>query len=53
MWGIDDWIKKALELSEALEKDGKKYETSYYYINGYDSPWTFFNRHNEIWFLKK
>ena len=49
---IESWINQARKLAEALEKDGVTFEKGYYFINGYDSPWTLFNRHNEIWFVK-
>ena len=51
-WNIEDWVDKALELADALDKDGLTYEKGYFFVNGYDSPWTLFNRHNEVWFPK-
>ena len=48
----ESWINKAAELANALDNDGVTYEKGYYFINGYDSPWTRRNRHNEIWFEK-
>lgn len=50
-WNVEDWIQKAIELGDALDKAGRSYEKGYYYINGYNSPWTLFNRHNEVWFV--
>jgi len=46
--------KKFLEEAEALAKalnSSQTYQRSYYYTAGYDSPFTVFNRHNEIWFI--
>lgn len=46
----DDWINAAAELANTLN-DPSLYDGSYYYTAGYDSPFTFFNRHNEVWFV--
>lgn len=32
---------------------GDTYYTTYYFFAGYDSPFELFNRHNEIWLIKK
>jgi len=45
----NDWISAAAELDRALDS-AHTYDTSYYYTAGYDSPFTIFNRHNEVWF---
>lgn len=48
------WQKEAVALGEALKKDGlSDFETDYYWTAGYDAPFKLFNRHNEIWFMKK
>lgn len=39
---------------EALKADvGADADLSYYYSCGYDSPWKFWNRRNEVWVLAK
>ncbi|XP_060557151.1 heme-binding protein 2-like [Ruditapes philippinarum] len=48
---FEAWSKHATELADALDAKGIKYEKSYYYTAGYDSPFTLLNRHNEIWFV--
>lgn len=45
-----DWINTAAELAAALD-ESHSYDTSLYYTAGYDSPFTFFKRHNEVWFI--
>ncbi|KAK3579352.1 hypothetical protein CHS0354_029645 [Potamilus streckersoni] len=47
------WTTQAEALYRALSKKGHSFETEYYFTAGYDSPFRIFNRHNEIWFLKK
>lgn len=32
-------------------QDETKFENSYYFTAGYDSPYTFLNRHNEVWLV--
>lgn len=49
----DTWRKQAQKLGAALDKAGLSYEQDFYYTAGYDSPYTLFNRHNEVWFFKK
>ncbi|CAH1786584.1 unnamed protein product [Owenia fusiformis] len=47
----EQWIEEAKNLSESI--NGKeKFETGYYYTNGYDSPFKLFSRRNEVWFVK-
>ncbi|KAJ8302042.1 hypothetical protein KUTeg_021029 [Tegillarca granosa] len=50
MSDIEYWIQEAIDLAKSIG-DQSKYETKYYYIAGYDSPFRFLNRHNEIWFI--
>lgn len=52
MWSFKPWAAQARKLGQAIG-DTSKYETSYYYTAGYDSPMKLFNRHNEIWFISK
>eukprot|EP00095_Tigriopus_kingsejongensis_P012507 maker-scaffold1590_size34775-snap-gene-0.6 protein:Tk12507 transcript:maker-scaffold1590_size34775-snap-gene-0.6-mRNA-1 annotation:"heme-binding protein 2-like" len=47
------WENEFEELKAVLEANNiENFETSYYYVNGYDSPWKFFNRRNEVWIVK-
>ncbi|XP_030833519.1 heme-binding protein 2-like [Strongylocentrotus purpuratus] len=46
----DDWIQAGAELGRALDAS-HPYDSSYHYTAGYDSPFTIFNRHNEVWFV--
>uniref|UniRef100_A0A8D0L912 Heme-binding protein 2 n=1 Tax=Sphenodon punctatus TaxID=8508 RepID=A0A8D0L912_SPHPU len=43
----------ALALAESLKRDGKVFEDNVYYTAGYDSPFKLFNRHNEVWLIKR
>lgn len=43
----------AARLADALAKAGEKFAAAPYYVAGYDSPTTIFNRRNEVWLLKK
>ncbi|EDO34503.1 predicted protein, partial [Nematostella vectensis] len=47
--------KNAEALGEALQKAGlgETYYTEMFYYAGYDSPFRLFNRHNDIWFIRK
>ncbi|KXJ23003.1 heme-binding protein 2 [Exaiptasia diaphana] len=51
----DDILKNAADLSEALLKDDLQdtYHKDFYYYAGYDSPFQLFDRHNDIWFMRK
>ena len=55
MWSGKWW--NLGKLKAALKKDGlgDAYRKDYYYTAGYNSPmeWRFWERHNEIWFVKK
>jgi len=46
----EDFIKNAAALAAALP-DTVKYNKDMYYTGGYNSPFTLFNRHNEVWFI--
>jgi hypothetical protein len=37
------------KLGNYLAKNEVKFNSNYYFFAGYDSPFTFFNRHNEVW----
>ena len=45
-----DYVTNARELADALPASAK-YDKSYFYSAGYDSPFALFNRHNEVWFI--
>lgn len=49
---IKEWIKETIKLGQAIG-DTSKYHTEFSYTAGYDSPFRFLNRHNEIWFIAK
>jgi len=46
------YLKAAVDLTAALPS-GTQYHTSFWYANGYDSPFKLMNRHNEVWFIGK
>ncbi|KAM8947402.1 heme-binding protein 2-like [Pelodytes ibericus] len=48
-----EYAKKAKALSEELVALGIPFEDSFYERVGYNSPFTLFNRHNEVWYLAK
>jgi len=48
----ESYRKEFLKLEKAIN-DPSKYDSSYLYTAGYDSPFTVFNRHNEVWLLAK
>lgn len=52
---IDEVQKNSEELGEALVKDGlgDTFRKDLFFYAGYDSPFRVFDRHNEIWFIKK
>ena len=37
------------QLKASLDAAGESYDPSYYLSAGYDAPFTFFGRHNEVW----
>ena len=49
------WIREAAKFEEKLKSDGRndEIEWSSYFTAGYDSPMKFWNRRNEVMFLKK
>lgn len=52
---VDDIQKYSKELDEALVKDGLEdtFRKDVFFYAGYDSPFRVFDRHNELWFIKK
>jgi len=47
----EDYVQQAKELRAVLDGAGIQYVNSYFYALGYDSPWTIFNRRNEVWYM--
>ncbi|XP_071833106.1 heme-binding protein 2-like [Apostichopus japonicus] len=47
----EDWIANAEALKNSLANTTATYDKSFYYTAGYDSPFTIFSRHNEVWFF--
>ncbi|XP_041096296.1 uncharacterized protein LOC121308057, partial [Polyodon spathula] len=41
----------SLLLSRELNAASASYNTTFYYGAGYNSPWTVFNQHNEVWYI--
>ncbi len=50
---VDDWINKRDELIKALGDESSKYDIVNMVTAGYDAPFKFFNRRNEVWLMKK
>jgi len=48
-----DYIEAVEKLSNDLSNDGLDFTTDFFFEAGYDGPYTFFNRHNEVWLAKK
>ncbi|CAH2253179.1 Hypothetical predicted protein [Pelobates cultripes] len=48
-----EYAKQAKLLSEELLAHGIQFDDSAYERAGYNDPFTFFNRHNEVWYLAK
>ncbi|XP_076609043.1 heme-binding protein 2 [Chaetodon auriga] len=50
MTGLAD-SNQAYSLTSDLDSVGAKYKKDFHYAAGYNSPMTWFNRHNEVWFV--
>lgn len=52
---IDEIQKYSEQLGEDLVEDGlgDTFRKDVFFFAGYDSPFKVFNRHNEIWYLRK
>ncbi|KAI8503993.1 Heme-binding protein 2 [Branchiostoma belcheri] len=48
-----DWTDTAKALAESLDNATVSYHKDFYYTAGYNSPFQLFDRHNEVWFIKK
>ena len=47
----DKLLEYATKLATALDNDKMPYVKDYYFTAGYDPPYRFIGRHNEVWFL--
>ena len=47
------WIKEAQAFAKTLKKNVDSIDFSDFYTAGYDSPMKFWNRRNEVMFVKK
>ncbi|XP_018428747.1 PREDICTED: heme-binding protein 2-like [Nanorana parkeri] len=47
------YSKEAVVLAEELRSLGYEFYDSFYLRCGYNDPFTFFDRHNEVWFIAK
>ncbi|XP_071832451.1 heme-binding protein 2-like [Apostichopus japonicus] len=53
-WAYEsDYISNARLLKADLDRDNVDYDDSFYYTVGYDSPFRWFFRRNEVWILKR
>merc|ERR1712002_173991 len=48
----DKWIKEAKELKKVVEEQGISVVSDRVYMVGYDAPFKFWDRRNEVWLLK-
>ena len=46
----DDYVEQVEKLAAAIN-DPTRFDNTQYYQVGYDSPMTWWNRHNEVWLL--
>lgn len=44
-----DAFENVNELKKDLQAAGKLFDGTRFEAAGYDSPWTLFDRHNEVW----
>ena len=50
----NEQVKENIEkLRTELDNNGQAYVTDFYFAAGYDSPYRFLDRHNEVWLLPK
>lgn len=45
--------QKAKALAEELQALGLQFDDTYYARVGYNDPFTFIDRHNEVWYMAK
>ncbi|PIK47965.1 putative heme-binding protein 2-like isoform X2 [Apostichopus japonicus] len=47
----ESWLKESQKLAEKIP-DPENIQQGFFYVAAYNSPWQFFNRTNEVWFVK-
>ncbi|XP_035225828.1 heme-binding protein 1-like isoform X2 [Stegodyphus dumicola] len=52
VWRRGTWKEEAQKLADSLKNDDTVIKTKYYQV-GYDAPFDFFDRRNEIWMVKR
>ncbi|XP_074659986.1 heme-binding protein 2-like [Tubulanus polymorphus] len=52
-FGYRRWEMEAKKLTAALDSAGITYHSTFFYTASYNSPFTLFGRHNEIWVIAK
>lgn len=45
-----DWMEEAGKLAAVIQENGETVSLNHMYWAGYDSPWKFWSRRNEVWF---
>ncbi|XP_047479609.1 heme-binding protein 2-like [Penaeus chinensis] len=48
----EDWLEEARRLADIINANGETVSLSHMYWVGYDAPFKFWNRRNEVWFVK-
>ncbi|XP_066947504.1 heme-binding protein 2-like [Macrobrachium rosenbergii] len=49
----EHWLEEAGKLAAVITSNGEKVSLAHQYWAGYDAPLKFWNRRNEVWFLKR
>ena len=49
---MDDRLSNVQMLAAAINDDSR-YHKEYFYTAGYDSPYKWWDRHNEVWLVAK
>ncbi|KFM79314.1 Heme-binding protein 1, partial [Stegodyphus mimosarum] len=52
VWRKGAWKEEARKLADSLKNDNTVIKTKYYLV-GYDAPFDFYDRRNEIWMVKR
>ena len=47
-----DWKSESRHMDQLVSSKGLNIEQSYFYVNGYNAPFDFWNRRNEVWKVK-
>ena len=48
-----DWKSESRKMDQLVSSQGLNIEQSYFFVNGYNAPFDFWNRRNEVWKVKK